>query len=107
MTALLRYALQEANLKVIWPSLCSQGLDSIQRTSFFFFQAEAGIRGHCVTGVQTCALPIFLGCTVVSTITRDSSDGLMASVLVATARLSWSSACNRSSPMRWRQRSEE
>src|SRR5215211_8852487 len=28
---------------------------------FFFFQAEDGIRDHCVTGVQTCALPIFLG----------------------------------------------
>src|SRR5215204_478585 len=24
----------------------------------FFFQAEDGIRHHCVTGVQTCALPI-------------------------------------------------
>src|SRR5260221_383584 len=24
----------------------------------FFFQAEEGIRDHCVTGVQTCALPI-------------------------------------------------
>src|SRR5699024_11345068 len=24
----------------------------------FFFQAEAGIRGRTVTGVQTCALPI-------------------------------------------------
>ena len=24
----------------------------------FFFQAEDGIRGQCVTGVQTCALPI-------------------------------------------------
>src|SRR5260221_9378188 len=28
--------------------------------TFFFFQAEDGIRYHCVTGVQTCALPIFL-----------------------------------------------
>src|SRR5438034_1779131 len=28
--------------------------------SFFFFQAEDGIRDHCVTGVQTCALPISL-----------------------------------------------
>src|SRR5436190_9824009 len=28
---------------------------------FFFFQAEDGIRDHCVTGVQTCALPIFDG----------------------------------------------
>src|SRR5882672_11657183 len=28
---------------------------------FFFFQAEDGIRDHCVTGVQTCALPICRG----------------------------------------------
>src|SRR5438034_2379749 len=28
------------------------------RFIFFFFQAEDGIRDHCVTGVQTCALPI-------------------------------------------------
>src|SRR5260221_12246905 len=28
---------------------------------FFFFQAEDGIRDHCVTGVQTCALPILGG----------------------------------------------
>src|SRR2546427_1016723 len=27
---------------------------------FFFFQAEDGIRDLTVTGVQTCALPIFL-----------------------------------------------
>src|SRR5438132_8958343 len=27
--------------------------------TWFFFQAEDGIRAHCVTGVQTCALPIF------------------------------------------------
>src|SRR5438105_12262973 len=27
---------------------------------FFFFQAEDGIRDPLVTGVQTCALPIFL-----------------------------------------------
>src|SRR2546425_3508605 len=26
---------------------------------FFFFQAEDGIRDKLVTGVQTCALPIF------------------------------------------------
>src|SRR5436190_1073434 len=26
--------------------------------ALFFFQAEDGIRDHCVTGVQTCALPI-------------------------------------------------
>src|SRR5438552_6381847 len=27
--------------------------------NFFFFQAEDGIRDDLVTGVQTCALPIF------------------------------------------------
>src|SRR5882672_12362315 len=27
----------------------------------FFFRAEDGIRDHCVTGVQTCALPISSG----------------------------------------------
>src|SRR2546422_1139122 len=27
---------------------------------FFFFQAEDGIRDVAVTGVQTCALPIFI-----------------------------------------------
>src|SRR5215204_1158647 len=26
----------------------------------FFFQAEDGIRDHCMTGVQTCALPILM-----------------------------------------------
>src|SRR5207302_6069757 len=30
-------------------------------TVFFFFQAEDGIRDFHVTGVQTCALPIFGG----------------------------------------------
>src|SRR6266850_8005299 len=29
--------------------------------SFFFFQAEDGIRDYKVTGVQTCALPISVG----------------------------------------------
>src|SRR5207249_9334725 len=28
---------------------------------FFFFQAEDGIRDRNVTGVQTCALPIYTG----------------------------------------------
>src|SRR5437773_8792465 len=31
------------------------------RWVFFFFQAEDGIRDRDVTGVQTCALPIFGG----------------------------------------------
>src|SRR6266478_8094544 len=32
-----------------------------KRRYFFFFQAEDGIRDLTVTGVQTCALPIFSG----------------------------------------------
>src|SRR5207253_8647028 len=31
---------------------------------FFFFQAEDGIRDGHVTGVQTCALPIFVASSV-------------------------------------------
>src|SRR5256712_3730931 len=34
---------------------------SASRVSFFFFQAEDGIRDLIVTGVQTCALPICVG----------------------------------------------
>src|SRR5260221_460429 len=30
----------------------------VENSAGFFFQAEDGIRDHCVTGVQTCALPI-------------------------------------------------
>src|SRR6266849_9910638 len=38
---------------------------------FFFFQAEDGIRDPLVTGVQTCALPIFeAGATRDSTTSR-------------------------------------
>src|SRR5260221_7519386 len=47
-------------------SLTFVGLYFSKRSSpfmffLFFFQAEDGIRDHCVTGVQTCALPISLG----------------------------------------------
>src|SRR5437588_11651128 len=43
--------------------LCSSTIgrykfDILFSSLFFFFQAEDGIRDHCVTGVQTCALPI-------------------------------------------------
>src|SRR5260221_5965291 len=37
----------------------NEGDISDDRLFFFFFQAEDGIRDHCVTGVQTCALPIY------------------------------------------------
>src|SRR6267154_5812245 len=35
-----------------------QTCSELQSGVFFFFQAEDGIRGGRVTGVQTCALPI-------------------------------------------------
>src|SRR5438034_10735873 len=41
---------------------------------FFFFQAEDGIRDHCVTGVQTCALPMAR---------LQSTDDVLLSVIVA------------------------
>src|SRR5947208_6770616 len=34
-------------------------IGSLFRVVFFFFQAEDGIRDDLVTGVQTCALPIY------------------------------------------------
>src|SRR6266478_8592060 len=40
--------------------LCEEGC----RIFFFFFQAEDGIRDLTVTGVQTCALPIWPGLDV-------------------------------------------
>src|SRR5260221_9437858 len=36
----------------------------VVQSFFFFFQAEDGIRDHCVTGVQTCALPILVAQTL-------------------------------------------
>src|SRR5229473_1707857 len=38
------------------------GIASALSGGVFFFQAEDGIRAKLVTGVQTCALPIFTGC---------------------------------------------
>src|SRR5690349_23066325 len=50
---------------VMW--ICGQSLGICGKcrwgglwTLFFFFQAEDGIRDLYVTGVQTCALPIYL-----------------------------------------------
>src|SRR5260221_117878 len=37
---------------------CVEGVCLPVMRIVFFFQAEDGIRDHCVTGVQTCALPI-------------------------------------------------
>src|SRR5256885_8440585 len=52
------------------------------RGTFFFFQAEDGIRDYKVTGVQTCALPI---CHPRAR-PRDARSGKLAGNLVGFAR---------------------
>src|SRR5690625_5345811 len=47
--------------------------------SFFFFQAEDGIRDGHVTGVQTCALPIWPSSEL--DVYRNSEDGLQGIAL--------------------------
>ena len=42
--------------------VCGWGGGGWGVVGFFFFQAEDGIRDTSVTGVQTCALPIFIYC---------------------------------------------
>src|SRR2546429_5050639 len=50
-------ALQQAGLHRITICLVASHAGVVR---FFFFQAEDGIRDVAVTGVQTCALPIYL-----------------------------------------------
>src|SRR6478735_4260322 len=45
---------------------------------FFFFQAEDGIRDYKVTGVQTCALPIFAAYLLAETV---HASGVLAVVV--------------------------
>src|SRR5207247_8177300 len=44
---------------------------------FFFFQAEDGIRDPLVTGVQTCALPIFNANAAAGVLANDKGVGLL------------------------------
>src|SRR5947208_11495114 len=58
---------------------------------FFFFQAEDGIRDDLVTGVQTCALPIFgpaLG-TLIGGILLAQVGWRMFFVVLGTVSLLW------------------
>src|SRR5476649_1920974 len=52
---------------------------------FFFFQAEDGIRVHCVTGVQTCALPI-LAIASAACSSGPAASGAPASSALASCR---------------------
>src|SRR5260221_2692844 len=53
-----RAAVQDADMK-IYPELSRFYDHKARYRQGFFFQAEDGIRDRCVTGVQTCALPIW------------------------------------------------
>src|SRR5436189_3458062 len=44
------------------PSVCRMTFTILASLLVFFFQAEDGIRDTSVTGVQTCALPIWACC---------------------------------------------
>src|SRR5690606_40937661 len=54
------------------------------RVFLFFFQAEDGIRDFHVTGVQTCALPIFLAAGMTVVILSGGIDLSVGSVLALT-----------------------
>src|SRR5207249_8405779 len=83
--------------------------------NFFFFQAEDGIRDRNVTGVQTCALPIFaLGAALAFShwdpVYRDvwhSLRGIVPLTVAAGTLLLGSSQAHRSlSPLRSEERRE-
>ena len=54
---------------------------------FFFFQAEDGIRDRLVTGVQTCALPIFVygNLDILNVIGADAKKGAFISPILLRA----------------------
>src|SRR5438034_10993984 len=56
---------------------------------YFFFQAEDGIRDHCVTGVQTCALPISDAGGTRRPARQPGPEGLRAGRLVPPASEWW------------------
>src|SRR5436189_2973366 len=64
---------------------------------YFFFQAEDGIRDTSVTGVQTCALPIYRGCAILDACAA-------ASLGVGAARLGGAVGGNPRRPLHHRQR---
>src|SRR5437762_7186476 len=75
---------------------------------FFFFQAEDGIRDTSVTGVQTCALPIyFQERQVCAGIVRFAGVGVEINEASHGADHGVSANASRSEPLFFRARSEE
>src|SRR5256886_10746654 len=61
MTVMLRSAIPGgggASAEISAGMTCYESKGLLETYSYFFFQAEDGIRDLTVTGVQTCALPI-------------------------------------------------
>src|SRR3989442_862219 len=56
-------------------AMCSMRMSVGSSVVFFCFQAEDGIRDADVTGVQTCALPIYTATTEIYTLSRLVSRG--------------------------------
>jgi hypothetical protein len=68
-------------------------------TPVFFASFTSRSRARCMS-LASVGKAIAFGCTVVSTMTREKSEGFAAPVRVAVARLSWISAVSFSSPIR-------
>src|SRR2546422_7151171 len=74
-----------------WVSYPSAPMTTSARTSnispmcshLFFFQAEDGIRDVAVTGVQTCALPIYVALEVLRAVLAGEMDAALCDALVA------------------------
>src|SRR2546426_2916143 len=81
---------------------------------FFFFQAEDGIRDYKVTGVQTCALPIFFVPIQFTSVENDSAariacmcESIRPGITVRPLRSTMLSSPRDSRPTSFRIRSEE
>src|SRR5256885_16873425 len=75
---------------------------------FFFFQAEDGIRDYKVTGVQTCALPIYLPAGALTTNLLGSRvTYTMTPLMFTSALIQYNTSTNRVSAnvrLRWEYR---
>src|SRR3989475_4892754 len=77
-----------------------QGLTELGLFDFFFFQAEDGIRDLTVTGVQTCALPIFCCTSPASETISSISASMKASRRSRVCRLGSGSVARKARSLR-------
>src|SRR5688572_31210234 len=69
---------------------------------FFFFQAEDGIRDLTVTGVQTCALPIFAAWLTIPQMPRRTRTAILAAAVptIVTVAVEWAGVMQPGNVMR-------